>query len=188
MSGMSEPPNVDSVLTRQDHDPRAFADVNTSGSIDLEITNRSQGVIYQMSEDKSMGQTYYEEVEELKQGGMSNADAVREVAKKHGKKDNAVRGGIHQYRARYIDGGGTATGTVRRTRHKAEPSVDDFVANARKNMEDALAAVDREPLRLKAEVEELKSELAAAEAAYDQAVAAAKDKKVELEKKLKALS
>ena len=68
-----------------------------AGSIDLgPLTSEDRERIYQMADDKSLGQTYYEEVEALKAHGTSNADAVREVAKKHHKKDNAVRGGIHQ--------------------------------------------------------------------------------------------
>lgn len=178
--------NAKPVLTnRRSYDGR-FADVTTSGSIDLEITNQSQGVIYQMSEDKSLGQTYHEEVEELKAQGVTNADAVRQVAQKYDKKENAVRGGIHQYKTRHIDGTGTAT--VRRTRRKAESSVDDFLASARKSVGDALALVEREPEQLKANIERLKNEVAAAEAHYEQAVAAAKDKKIDLQKRLKALS
>jgi predicted nucleic acid-binding Zn-ribbon protein len=186
MTGMIEVPNVDPVLTHQDGGPWTFARSSSSGSIDLEIANQSQGVIYQMSEDKSLGQTYHEEVEELKAQGVANADAVRQVAQKYDKKENAVRGGIHQYKARHIDG--AVTGTVRRARRKAEASVDDLLASARKSIEDALALVEREPDQLKANIERLKNEVAAAEARYEQAVAAAKDKKAELEKKLKALS
>lgn len=141
-----------------------------------------------MSEDKSLGQVYYEEVEELKAQGVPNADAVRQIAQKYDKKENAVRGGIHQYKARHISGDGSATGTVRRARRKAEASVDDLLASARKSIEDALALVEREPEQLKANIERLKNEVAAAEARYEQAVAAATDKKAELQRKLKALS
>lgn len=179
-------PNAKPVLTSREYYERSFADVSTSGNIDLGHINTTQGVIYHMAEDKSLGQTYHEEVEELKTQGVSNADAVRQVAAKYGKKDNAVRGGIHQYKARHIEG--SVTGTVRRARRKAEASVDDFLASARQSIEDALALVEREPDQLKANIERLKNEVAAAEARYEQAVAAAKDKKAELEKKLKALS
>jgi predicted nucleic acid-binding Zn-ribbon protein len=139
------------------------------------------------TDDKPLGQQYHEMVEALKSEGMKNADAVREVAQRFGKEVNAVRGGIHQYKARYLDGA-TATTTARRTRRQAEASVGDFLASARKSIEDALALVEREPEELKATVERLKSEVAAAEARYEQAVAAAKHKKAELEKKLTALS
>ena len=136
--------------------------------------------------DKPLGQQYHEAVEALKSEGMSNPDAIRQVAQQFGKEVNAVRGGIHQYRARQANG--SATTTVRRARRKAEASVDDFLASARRAVEDALALVEREPEQLQATVERLKSEVASAEARYEQAVAAAKDKKAELERKLKALS
>jgi predicted nucleic acid-binding Zn-ribbon protein len=132
-----------------------------------------------MAEDsKSLGQIYYEEVEALKEGGMSNAEAIREVAKKHGKNENAVRGGIHQYRTKHLGGG---AGTTTRRGRRSAPSVEDLMAQARKSLEDALALVDRE-------VDDAKAALEAAQARYDQAVAEVKDKKAEIEKKLKALT
>lgn len=164
----------------------SFADTRLSGSIDLGHINTNQGVIYHMAESKSMGQAYYEEVEELKIQGVANADAVRQVAQKYDKKENAVRGGLHQYKSRHVNGG-TPTTSPRRSR-RSSPSVDDYLASARKSIEDALALLDEEPLRLSEEIERLKNEVAAAEARYEQAVATAKDKKAELEKKLKALS
>ncbi len=58
-----------------------------------------------MAEAQADGaQTYYEEVEALKAGGISNADAVRQVAEKYDKNDNAVRGGIYQYKSRHVNG------------------------------------------------------------------------------------
>src|SRR5437016_4087615 len=90
---------------------------------------------------KPLSQQYYEEVETLKAGGMSNADAVREVAKKHNKQENAVRGGIHQYKQRAGLGGGSGT---RRGSRRSTTSVDDYIANARKALESARDLVDRE--------------------------------------------
>jgi hypothetical protein len=128
-----------------------------------------------MAEDKSLGQQYYEEVEALKGQGVSNADAIQRVADKHGKSQNAVRGGIYQYKTRHLGG----TSTLRRGRRSA--SVDDYVASARKALEDALALVDRE-------VDEAKAALDSAQERYDAAVASVKDKKADITKKLRALS
>jgi predicted nucleic acid-binding Zn-ribbon protein len=129
-----------------------------------------------MPEKKPLGQQYYEEVEALKADGVPNADAVRQVAEKHGKKEGAVRGGMHQYKRAHLDG----DSTPRRSR-RATTSVDDYLANARKALEDALALIDRE-------VDEAKAALDAAEARYDEAVASVRDKKAEVEQKLKALT
>lgn len=129
-------------------------------------------------EAKSLAQTYYEEVEALKADGISNADAIRQTAEKHGKKENAVRGGIHQYKSRHIDGNGSAP---RRARRGTSTSVEDYLASAKQSLESALALVDRE-------VEQAKTALDAAQAHYDEVVAGVKDKKADIEKKLTALA
>jgi hypothetical protein len=137
-------------------------------------------VIYQMAEDKSMGQTYYEEVEALKSQGVANADAVRQVAEKYDKKENAVRGGIHQYKSRHVNGNAPAAAS-RRGRGRQALSVDDYVANARQALESARDLIDQE-------VSDAKAELDAAQARYDEVQAAIKDRKADIEKKLKALA
>jgi uncharacterized protein YoaH (UPF0181 family) len=128
---------------------------------------------------KSLGQTYYEEVEALKMDGMSNADAVRAVAVKHRKNENAVRGGIHQYKTKHVDGGNGST--PRKGRRSAPTSVDELLASARQSLESALGLVDRE-------VEQAKSALEAAQTRYDEIAAGVADKKADIQKKLKALS
>lgn len=128
--------------------------------------------------DKTLGQQYHEEVEALKSDGMSNADAIREVASKHGKNDNAVRGGIHQYRRSHLSGNGAAP---RRSRRSSASTVDDYLASARQSVETALGMVDRE-------VEQAKAALDAAQARYDEVVAGVKDKKADIERRLKALT
>ena len=186
----TESGNAKPELTGDIYDRQGFADTASSGSIDLGLlTNQDRERIYQMAEKtetiippadgKSMGQTYYEEVEALVAGGMKNADAVRQVADKYGKNENAVRGGIFQYKKAHVDGGG-ATTTTRRSRRRATLSVDDYVANARKALEAARDLIDDE-------VEQAKSELEAAQARYDEVVASVKDRKADIEKKLKAL-
>src|ERR687889_518934 len=66
----------------------------------ITIYQRTGCVMAEKSEGKTLGQQYHEEVEALKAQGKSNADAIREVAAKHGKKENAVRGGLHQYKSK----------------------------------------------------------------------------------------
>ena len=129
------------------------------------------------AETKTLGQTYYEEVEALKGGGTSNADAIRAVAKKHGKNENAIRGGIHQYKTKQSGG----TSSPARARRQSAASSTDLVASARQALEDALGLVDKE-------VDEAKAALDAAQARYDQAVAEAKERKTDIERKLKAWS
>lgn len=127
--------------------------------------------------NKSLAQTYYEEVEALKADGTSNADAIREVAKRHNKNANAVRGGLHQYKNR----GANGSAPSRRGRRSTTQSVDDYLATARQSLEEALALVDRE-------VDEAKELRDAAQERYDKVVAAVGDRKADIEKKLKALS
>jgi hypothetical protein len=125
---------------------------------------------------KTLGQTYHEEVEALKVNGLSNADAIRELAKKYDKNENAIRGGIHQYRSK--QSGGTSN---RRGRRRSAQSVDGLLADAREALEQALSMID-------SEVEEAKSELDAAQVRYDTVQANVADRKADIEKKLKALA
>jgi uncharacterized protein YoaH (UPF0181 family) len=127
--------------------------------------------------DKPLSQQYYERVEELKDEGLSNADAVRQVAQEQGKKENAVRGGINQYKRIHLDGGGS---TPRRSRRGGK-SVDDHLASARESLETALDLVDKE-------VGDAKAALDSAQARYDEVVASVKDRKADIQKKLRALA
>lgn len=177
---------VDSGLTPTNTRGQAFADGRSSVSIVLGNNKQSQGVIYQMAEGaapsgKTMGQTYYEEVEDLKSSGTSNADAIRQVAEKYDKNENAVRGGIHQYRSKHVDGNGNGATPSRGRRRSAAPNVDDYLASARQALESALLLIDQE-------VEQARTALEEAQAHYDQVQASVKDRKVDIEKKIKALA
>ena len=125
------------------------------------------------------GQTYHEEVEDLKKQGVSNADAIREVAKTHRANENAVRGGIHQYkRSRGI----TSTSTSQRgsrTAHAAK-TFDDFIAQARQALLNAREHVH-------SEVRDAETELQAAQKRFDEVKASVDDRLADIEKKLKAL-
>lgn len=132
--------------------------------------------INNMTPPKSLSQQYYEKVEALKADGLSNAEAVRRVAKEHSKKENAVRGGINQYKRIHLDGGGSP-----RRGRRGSKTVDDHLASARQSLETALGLVDKE-------VEDAKAALEAAQASYDEVVASVKDRKQDIERKLKALA
>jgi hypothetical protein len=178
------------LLTPENNTSGAFADEGSSGRIDLGHNNSTQGVIYQMADktstteaeaSKSKGQTYYEEVEALVAGGMKNADAIRQTADKHGATENAVRGGIFQYKKAHVNGGSSGpTTTVRRLRQK-EASYDELLATARQALEAADALIDKE-------VNEAKDALDAAQARYDEVLASVKERKADIQKKLHALS
>lgn len=132
-----------------------------------------------MPADKApLGQQYHEAVDALKAQGKTNADSIREVAERFGKKENAVRGGIHQWNARHTAGMPSRSSKGRRP--ASSLSVDDFLASARRSLEDALALLDRE-------VDQAKEALDHAQVRYDEAVAAVKDKKADIEQRLKAL-
>jgi predicted NBD/HSP70 family sugar kinase len=176
---MFERTDAKPVLTGVIYDREVFAGSKSAGTIGLGRYQRAEEM-YQMADSKPMGQTYYEEVEALKTKGVSNADAVRQVAEKYGKNENAVRGGIHQYRSRHVGGSSGPTATARRGRSKAA-SVDDLVANAREALEAALQLVDKE-------VEEAKAALDAAQKHYHNVSASVKDRKADIQKKLRALA
>jgi predicted nucleic acid-binding Zn-ribbon protein len=126
---------------------------------------------------KPLGQQYYEAVEALKAEGIGNAEAVRQVARQYGKQENAVRGGIHQYKSRHL----SDRASSRRGRRTSVTSVDDYLAHARQALEEALALVDRE-------VAEAKADLDAAQARYDEVVASVGERKADITRRLEALS
>jgi hypothetical protein len=132
----------------------------------------------EQTESKTLGQQYYEEVEALKAQGVANAEAIRQVAAQHDKKENAVRGGLHQYKSKLNGGGDPA---APRHSRAAKVSVDDLLESARQSLESAVALIDQE-------VAEAKAALDAAQIRYDEVVANVKDKKSDVEKKLKALA
>ncbi|MGK2939684.1 MAG: hypothetical protein ACSLFR_18085 [Solirubrobacteraceae bacterium] len=127
-------------------------------------------------------QVVYERIEELTAGGMSNADAIRAVAKERGKKENAVRANQHQYRQK-LEGGAAPSprGRGRSARKPAAPTASDAIADARAALERGLAEFDQR-------VAEAKRELDKAQHKYDRAVAEVKEEKAELESKIKALA
>lgn len=130
------------------------------------------------NENKSVAQAVYEQVEEMKSGGMSNADAVRQVAEQQGKSINAVRANIHQHRQR---AGIASTGRRGRGRKPQEVTVESALGQAKALLQQALDGIDRE-------VDTAKADLDAAQARYDELVESIAERKQDLENKIKALS
>ncbi|MBK8295495.1 MAG: hypothetical protein IPK93_12380 [Solirubrobacterales bacterium] len=127
-----------------------------------------------MAEKKTTSQVVYERIEELKAGGMSNADAIRKVAEDDGKTVNAVRANVHNYKKK-LDGGSTST------RGASKPlTVDGALAEAKKLLERALKSID-------SEVDKAKVEADRAQARYEELKTSVAQKKTELEQKIRAL-
>jgi hypothetical protein len=126
------------------------------------------------NQTKTRGQQYHEEVEALKAEGMSNAEAVRTVAEKHGKSIGAIRGSLYQHRTR-TNGGSTPR------RRRGALSVEDHIAGARDSLNAALGLIDQEIIEAAAVRD-------AAQARYDELTASAETRKAEIEQRLAALS
>ena len=105
---------------------------------------------------------------------------MRQVAEKYGKNENAVRGGIFQYKKSHVNGDAPAA-SGRRGRRATSRSYDDYIGDARKALEAARALIDQE-------VNEAKTALEAAQARYETVVSSVKDRKADIEKKLSALA
>ena len=127
---------------------------------------------------KALNQVYYEEVEELKAAGAKNSEAIRAVAERHGKTENAIRGGLRQYKVKQDSSNGASpTATVRRRKGLG---VDDHLENARVALRSALALIDDE-------VNTTEAALSAAQARYDEVRDSVEDRKRGIEAKLAAL-
>jgi len=122
----------------------------------------------------------YTELTQLTASGMAFADGVRKVAADTGKKEGAVRANYYNHKKK-LDGG-VATTAGRRGRPEPEAlTVDGALAQARAILERAVVSID-------AEVEAAKAEMDAATGRYKALVASVKDRKAELQQKIKALA
>ena len=125
---------------------------------------------------KSRAEVYLEEVEAHKAAGLSNGDAARVVAERHGKSVNAIRSSIHQYKTRRPHGDSNG-----RPRRRTTRSVEYHVARARESLQAALGLIDQE-------VADAKADLEAAQSHYDQLTASTEARKAEIEQRIAALS
>lgn len=131
-------------------------------------------------QEKTEAQIVYERIEQLKAEGVSLADAVRQVAEERGKKEGAVRTNYYRY-AKNVTGGGGARKPRSRRGGRMTVTVDGAVDEAKAVLQKAIDSID-------SEVEDAKRELAAAQTRYDELVASVKERKADLEKRIKALS
>jgi chromosome segregation ATPase len=81
-------------------------------------------------------QEVFEKVEELKTGGMEQADAFKQLAEEYGQPVNSIRGSYYTHSR-------TASGGSTRTRRR-ETTPEDAIADARATLERAIESVDRE--------------------------------------------
>ena len=129
-----------------------------------------------MAERGFIARQTYETIEQLKAGGMTMADAVKQVATDEGKNPSAIRGNYYNH-AKKLAGGTTRS----RRSTRAALSVDDVVASARQLLEQARTEIDRE-------IEAAKQEYEQAKARYDELVSSAEAHKKDLNKRIAALS
>jgi hypothetical protein len=127
------------------------------------------------TDTRPVGQQYYEAIEALKAEGMSNADAIRAVAEQRGKPVNTIRGSLHQYKSRHLNGNGAAP------RRRSGRSVEDHLSRARESLQAAMAVIDQEVTAAKTAAE-------AAQARYEQISESVAERKADIEQKLAALS
>jgi len=128
--------------------------------------------------DKPLSELYHEKVEALKAGGLSNADAIRQVAQELGKQERTVRAGIHQFKSKATGGAKTA---AKRVTRQVRVSTEDAIANARGILEAALTGID-------GDIAAAKADLDAAQVRYDDLVTKAKARREDLQRRIKALS
>ncbi len=127
---------------------------------------------------KTQAEETYEAITNLTDGGMRMADAVHKIASDTGKTEAAVRGNYYNHRRKLERG---STTPVRRSRRRQASTVDDAIEGARELLQQALSAIDRE-------LQAAKGELDAAQQRYDELESSVKNRKDELERKIKALS
>ena len=113
-------------------------------------------------------------VEQLVAGGMSKADAFKELAEEYGQPVNSVRGSYYQH-TRKENGGETGSRPRRR-----ETTPEDALADARAALERAIQSVDREVAVAKERTDEAKRE-------YDALKASAEERKRAISQRLEAL-
>jgi len=115
----------------------------------------------------------YAQLTKLTTEGMRLADAVRQLAKKTGRSESAIRASYYQQR--------TKLGMRGRRPARAPWSVEETIRQARQLLEQALAAIDQE-------LEAAKADADAAQERYEQLQARAEQTRSELKGKIAALN
>jgi hypothetical protein len=110
----------------------------------------------------------YEEINQMVEGGMTKADAFKQVAEEHSRPVDSIRGAYYGHK-RKIDGGDNATRS--RTRRR-ETTADDAVADARAALERSIANIDKETEAAKARAQEAAAEYESIRGSADERKAA----------------
>jgi hypothetical protein len=118
-------------------------------------------------------QEVYEKVEELKGGGMSQADAFKKLAEEYGQPLGSIRGAYYSHSR-----GGTGSGSKPR---KRETTPDDAIAEARATLERSIANIDREVVAAEERAKEAKAE-------FEAMKKSAPERKQTIQAKLEALA
>jgi len=121
----------------------------------------------------------YEEVNALIEAGSSKADAFKAKAEEYGQAVDSLRGSYYTHK-RKLEGGGTASGGVRRSR-KRETTPADAV-------ESAVATLRRSIENIDAEVAAAEERAVEAANEHKALAASADERKAEIEKKIEALT
>ncbi len=116
----------------------------------------------------------WEEINQMVEGGMTKANAFKELATQYGQPVDSIRGSYYSHKKK-LEGGESKPRTRRR-----ETTPDDALADARAALERAVASIDREVEVAKARAEEAKAE-------HEALKASAADRKKAITERLEAL-
>lgn len=119
----------------------------------------------------------YVEINQMVEGGMTKADAFKQMAEEQSRPVDSIRGAYYGHK-RKIEGGDSATRS--RTRRR-ETTADDAISDARAALERSIANIDKEIGAAKTRAEE-----AAAE--YESIRGSADERKAAITARLESLS
>jgi hypothetical protein len=102
----------------------------------------------------------YTKTEALVEGGMSKADAFKQLASEYGQPVNSIRGSYYAH----TSGKGGGKGRPR----KRETTTEDALADARASLESSIENVDKEVETAKARADEARAEYDALKASADE--------------------
>jgi hypothetical protein len=118
----------------------------------------------------------YEEINQMVEGGMTKADAFKQMAEEQSKPVDSIRGAYYGHK-RKIEGGDN---TPRSRTRRRETTADDALADARSALEKSLANIDKE-----IEAAQTRAQEAAAE--YESIRGSADERKAAISERLENL-
>lgn len=119
----------------------------------------------------------YEEINQMVEGGMTKADAFKQMAEEHNRPVDSIRGAYYGHK-RKIEGGDNATKPSRCRRRETTPS--DALADARASLERSIANIDKEVDAAKSRAQEAASE-------YESIRGSADERKAAISERLESL-